>query len=182
VSCKSLEEAEDVDRKKMLRPLSTCISCILLMSMDQPSSIPVDRHVFQFAERWYHIKTKGGLKGYETIANRFRQLWGPYAGWAHSVLFTADLRAFATYKKEEEVKVELGKVKEELQESVLEETSLVKEETLREEPVFRNNGRPARLSEKRVLAEEEGHTLNETFRGVKRTMTRKSAMTKNRSA
>jgi N-glycosylase/DNA lyase len=75
--------------------------CILLMAMDQPSSIPVDRHVFQFAERWYKIRTKGGHKGYEHIADTFRQLWGPYAGWAHSVLFTADLRAFQTYKVEE---------------------------------------------------------------------------------
>ncbi|PWN33601.1 DNA glycosylase, partial [Meira miltonrushii] len=72
--------------------------CILLMAMDQPSSIPVDRHVFQFAERWYKIRTKGGHKGYEHIADTFRKLWGPYAGWAHSVLFTADLRAFQTYK------------------------------------------------------------------------------------
>lgn len=75
--------------------------CILLMAMDQPSSIPVDRHVFQFAERWYKIRTKGGHKGYEYIADTFRKLWGPYAGWAHSVLFTADLRAFQTYKVEE---------------------------------------------------------------------------------
>lgn len=55
--------------------------CILLMSMDQPSSIPVDRHVFQFAERWYGIRTKK----YEEIAQRFRDLWGEWAGWAHSV-------------------------------------------------------------------------------------------------
>ncbi|SPO35453.1 related to 8-oxoguanine DNA-glycosylase [Pseudozyma flocculosa] len=76
--------------------------CILLMSLDQPSSIPVDRHVFQFAEKWYSIRSKR----YEDIAQRFRELWGEYAGWAHSVLFTADLRSFATYnaaKKEERV-------------------------------------------------------------------------------
>lgn len=75
--------------------------CILLMSLDQASSIPVDRHVFQFAEKWYRLRTKK----YEEIAGYFRQLWGEYAGWAHSVLFTADLRSFANYnsatKKEE---------------------------------------------------------------------------------
>ncbi|SPO21568.1 related to 8-oxoguanine DNA-glycosylase [Ustilago trichophora] len=75
--------------------------CILLMSLDQASSIPVDRHVFQFAEKWYRLRTKK----YEEIADYFRQLWGEYAGWAHSVLFTADLRSFANYnsatKKEE---------------------------------------------------------------------------------
>jgi N-glycosylase/DNA lyase len=76
--------------------------CILLMSLDQASSIPVDRHVFQFAEKWYRLRTKR----YEEIADYFRALWGEYAGWAHSVLFTADLRSFATYnaaKKEEKI-------------------------------------------------------------------------------
>jgi N-glycosylase/DNA lyase len=29
------------------------------------------------------------------VANRFRSLWGKEAGWAHSVLFTADLKAFS---------------------------------------------------------------------------------------
>ncbi|CAO1615287.1 unnamed protein product [Parajaminaea phylloscopi] len=75
--------------------------CILLMSMDQPSSIPVDRHVFQFAARWYGLRNAK----YEDLATYFRQRWGEYAGWAHSVLFTADLRAFKDYqgdvKKEE---------------------------------------------------------------------------------
>lgn len=32
---------------------------------------------------------------YDAIANRFRALWGKEAGWAHSVLFTADLKTFS---------------------------------------------------------------------------------------
>lgn len=32
---------------------------------------------------------------YDAVANKFRSLWGKEAGWAHSVLFTADLRAFS---------------------------------------------------------------------------------------
>ncbi|PKI85439.1 Ogg1p [Malassezia vespertilionis] len=67
--------------------------CILLMSLDQPSSIPVDRHVFQFAERWYHIRSKR----YEEVADKLRFIWGENAGWAHSVLFYADLPSFANY-------------------------------------------------------------------------------------
>ena len=32
---------------------------------------------------------------YDAIGDKFRSLWGKEAGWAHSVLFTADLRAFS---------------------------------------------------------------------------------------
>ena len=32
---------------------------------------------------------------YDAIGDHFRTLWGKEAGWAHSVLFTADLRAFS---------------------------------------------------------------------------------------
>ena len=32
---------------------------------------------------------------YDAVGNKFRSLWGKEAGWAHSVLFTADLRAFS---------------------------------------------------------------------------------------
>ncbi|WFD25792.1 DNA-(apurinic or apyrimidinic site) lyase [Malassezia nana] len=67
--------------------------CILLMSLDQYSSIPVDRHVFQFAERWYRIRSKK----YEDIADRLREIWGKRAGWAHTVLFYADLPSFDRY-------------------------------------------------------------------------------------
>jgi N-glycosylase/DNA lyase len=48
---------------------------------------------------------------YTAVANRFRQLWGKEAGWAHSVLFTADLKAFServvakTEVKEEKVTI-----------------------------------------------------------------------------
>jgi len=48
---------------------------------------------------------------YTAIANHFRDLWGKEAGWAHSVLFTADLKAFSERlvakieAKEEEVVV-----------------------------------------------------------------------------
>lgn len=36
-------------------------------------------------------------KIYEAVGKRLVEIWGDYAGWAHSVLFTADLRSFATY-------------------------------------------------------------------------------------
>lgn len=36
-------------------------------------------------------------KIYEAVGKKLVETWGDYAGWAHSVLFTADLRAFADY-------------------------------------------------------------------------------------
>lgn len=55
--------------------------------------------VWQIAQRDYKFG-KGGQKSlnkatYDAVGNLFRKLWGKEAGWAHSVLFTADLRAFS---------------------------------------------------------------------------------------
>jgi N-glycosylase/DNA lyase len=57
---------------------------------------------------------------YDAVANHFRKLWGKEAGWAHSVLFTADLRTFAdklaaTKKVDVRVKEEQSEVKIETQ-------------------------------------------------------------------
>jgi N-glycosylase/DNA lyase len=70
--------------------------CILLMSLDQPAAIPVDTHMFQIAANKYlpHLKGYKSVtdRVYTEIGDHFRKLYGPYAGWAHSVLFSADLR------------------------------------------------------------------------------------------
>lgn len=82
------------DARNQLLPLSgvgpKVADCILLMSLDQASSIPVDRHVFQFAERWYGIRTKR----YEEVAEKLRAVWGERAGWAHSVSKKANSVSF----------------------------------------------------------------------------------------
>ena len=41
---------------------------------------------------------------YDAVGDHFRSLWGKEAGWAHSVLFAADLR---TFSERLTVKVEL---------------------------------------------------------------------------
>ena len=70
--------------------------CILLMSLDKPESIPVDTHMFQIAAKKYlpHLRGRKTVtdKVYKEISNHFKGLYGDYAGWAHSVLFSADLR------------------------------------------------------------------------------------------
>ncbi|KAK4189013.1 DNA glycosylase [Podospora australis] len=74
--------------------------CVCLMGLGWWESVPVDTHVWQIAQRDYNfgkgIKTKTFTKGmYNSVGDHFRKIWGPYAGWAQSVLFTANLKSFA---------------------------------------------------------------------------------------
>ncbi|KAL1876392.1 hypothetical protein VTK73DRAFT_9407 [Phialemonium thermophilum] len=92
--------------------------CVCLMGLGWAEAVPVDTHVWQIAQRDYGLRggssawgpnnksstsggkrTKGppsGGKGaYDVVGDHFRGVWGPYAGWAQSVLFTANLRSFA---------------------------------------------------------------------------------------
>jgi N-glycosylase/DNA lyase len=91
--------------------------CICLMGLGWGEAVPVDTHgkrpnyvpslerllsfcpVWQIAQRDYKFgkgKHSSLTKAtYDAVGNRFRALWGKEAGWAHSVLFTADLRAFS---------------------------------------------------------------------------------------
>lgn len=69
------------------------------MGLGWGEAVPVDTHVWQIAQRDYKFG-KGKHSSltpatYDAVANHFRKLWGKEAGWAHSVLFTADLRAFS---------------------------------------------------------------------------------------
>lgn len=63
--------------------------CVCLFSLDKPGAIPVDTHVWQIAGRDYmpELKARKSLtdKIYKEIGEYFRELFGEYAGWAHSV-------------------------------------------------------------------------------------------------
>ncbi|KAG2111701.1 DNA glycosylase [Suillus discolor] len=84
--------------------------CVLLMSLDKKEVIPVDTHVHQIAIKHYGLRTVGGSKGksamtpriYNEVATKLADIWGGYAGWAHTVLFTADLKAFSSFGIERE--------------------------------------------------------------------------------
>ncbi|KAK4990506.1 8-oxoguanine glycosylase ogg1 [Elasticomyces elasticus] len=73
--------------------------CVCLMGLGWGEAVPVDTHVWQIAQRDYRFgrgKHSSLTKAtYDAVGNKFRSLWGKEAGWAHSVLFTADLRAFS---------------------------------------------------------------------------------------
>ncbi|XP_064649371.1 N-glycosylase/DNA lyase-like isoform X1 [Lineus longissimus] len=91
--------------------------CVCLMSLDKTGAIPVDTHVWQIAMREYMPKLSKAKSLtdtiYKEIGDFFRDLWGDYAGWAHSVLFSADLKKFQDLKTPPKIKRTI-KVKDEL--------------------------------------------------------------------
>lgn len=79
--------------------------CIALFSLDKFDCVPVDTHVWDIAKKFYskqlRARNASGKKTqtltdstYSNIRDVFIDIYGPQAGWAHSVLFTAELRAF----------------------------------------------------------------------------------------
>jgi len=99
--------------------------CVCLFGLGWGEVVPVDTHVWQIAVRDYKFgkgkQTSLTKATYDAVANKFRALWGNEAGWAHSVLFTADLRTFSerlvgkvkVEKKETKIKREGSAVAEE---------------------------------------------------------------------
>ena len=88
-------------------------------------SLLIRQTVWQIAQRDYRFgkgKHSSLTKAtYDAVGDKFRSLWGREAGWAHSVLFTADLRAFAERLS---TKIEVKEVKQEHTENVLTETQV----------------------------------------------------------
>ncbi|XP_053658250.1 N-glycosylase/DNA lyase [Anopheles marshallii] len=71
--------------------------CICLMSLGHLQAIPVDTHVFQLAKHYLPTLAKSQNvtdRQYVTVADKFREIYGEYAGWAQTVLFCSDLRQF----------------------------------------------------------------------------------------
>jgi len=65
--------------------------------------VPVDTHVHQIAIKHYNLrgpKQKQAMtpKLYDEVQTKLGNIWGSWAGCAHTVLFTADLRAFENYR------------------------------------------------------------------------------------
>ncbi|POR30828.1 N-glycosylase/DNA lyase [Tolypocladium paradoxum] len=96
--------------------------CVCLMGLGWGESVPVDTHVWQIAQRDYKFgKTKSKTFNkamYDAVGDHFRGIWGQYAGWAHSVLFAADLREFSDRKVK----------KEDVQRLVETQTSVIEDE------------------------------------------------------
>lgn len=108
--------------------------CVCLMGLGWGEAVPVDTHVWQIAQRDYKFgkgKHRSLTKAtYDAVGDHFRRLWGKEAGWAHSVLFAADLRAFAIrLSTKTEVDIEEISVKQE-EGTILKENITAKRQTL----------------------------------------------------
>jgi len=69
-----------------------------LFSLDQIEAVPVDVHVGRIASRDYDPTVLGQSKSltptiYKKVGDLFRDRF-EYAGWAHSLLFVAELPSF----------------------------------------------------------------------------------------
>lgn len=106
--------------------------------------------VWQIAQRDYKFgkgKHRSLTKAtYDAVGDLFRSLWGKQAGWAHSVLFAADLRAFAERLS---TKLEVTEVKKEEEEET--ETSL---KSISETSITANTGVKRELSDEEKTLQE----------------------------
>ena len=118
--------------------------CVCLMGLGWGESVPIDTHVWQIAQRDYKFN-KGKHRSltkatYDAVGDHFRNLWGKEAGWAHSVLFAADLKTFSErLTNKVEIDIKETKIKQE-DGSVLESNIVMKEE-YRSEKVHVEEGR-----------------------------------------
>ncbi|EFJ14879.1 hypothetical protein SELMODRAFT_119537 [Selaginella moellendorffii] len=69
-------------------------ACVSLFSLDKHDAIPVDTHVWQIAVQYLKPELAGQRltsKMHSAVAQAFVSRFGAYAGWAHAVLFIAEL-------------------------------------------------------------------------------------------
>ncbi|KAJ8016147.1 hypothetical protein DPEC_G00004170 [Dallia pectoralis] len=161
-----LRTAPYLQAQKALRTLPgvgpKVADCVCLMSLDKASVVPVDTHVWQIAKRDYRCAIGAGQKSltdkvHQEIGDFFRQLWGPYAGWAQSVLFCADLKKFQNLKETPSL-----------------EQKEVKLEPCRNHNLTQNTSLGGRTAQERRSQEEDGVIDRQTDEGPLKTIALKS--------
>ena len=154
--------------------------CVCLMGLGWGEAVPVDTHVWQIAVRDYKFKkqaSKTFSKGmHDAVGDHFRNLWGEYAGWAQSVLFTANLRAFsdrlqAAKEVKDEVKEEVDFKKEEAavkEETVETDLTAVSVQVQPKEKVSTSRTRKRKIQVEEDVIEEVQTRVRRTTRQTRR--------------
>uniref|UniRef100_A0A8C4QVS3 Uncharacterized protein n=1 Tax=Eptatretus burgeri TaxID=7764 RepID=A0A8C4QVS3_EPTBU len=84
-----VERSERFEQRSQIVEVHTVADCVCLMALDKTDAVPIDTHVWQIAQRDYPACRAHG--------DFFRELWGPYAGWAQAVSLT--FNAFLPHTK-----------------------------------------------------------------------------------
>lgn len=101
----SLREISDADevQEKLIQFAGVgrkVADCVALFSLKQTEAVPVDVHVWRIARRDYDkdgvLATVKSItpRVYQQVVNLFRSRFTTAAGWAHSLLFIAELPSF----------------------------------------------------------------------------------------
>jgi len=125
-----------------------------------PFAVPVDTHVFQIASRYMgKISKKNTLNAamHDEIGNWFKEHFGEKAGWAHSILFAAELSQFQTLltapkQQQQEAKLTKAKKKPKKKESDDDDEEAEEEEEEEEEKEVKASISRATQSRKRKEA------------------------------
>ena len=71
--------------------------CICLFGLSFFHAIPVDTHIWQFAQRYHYLKSSAKTlneKAHDMIGDRLRAIFGTTAGFALMTLFVAEVHPF----------------------------------------------------------------------------------------
>lgn len=164
--------------------------CVCLMGLGWGEAVPIDTHVWQIAQRDYSFrnagKTKSLTKGmYDAVGDHFRKIWGPQAGWAQSVLFTANLKSFAEQASSKKLDADVEATRMEKAVIVQQQSSAdgkeaaVKveesQETVTTKTISRTRKRRALTVERSVKTEETSVEVAEVESHLRRSKRRKAA-------
>ncbi|KAI0140899.1 8-oxoguanine DNA-glycosylase [Hypoxylon sp. NC0597] len=137
--------------------------CVCLMGLGWDEAVPVDTHVWQIAQRDYKFgktKTKTFSKVmYDSVGDHFRKIWGKQAGWAQSVLFTANLKSFSEHGSDKAEMVDVKVKFEDVENDVPTDQSTTRSRKRRQVAVMET-------------IKVENRTSTETVRASKRRRTR----------
>jgi N-glycosylase/DNA lyase len=124
--------------------------CIALFSLRQGEAIPVDTHVWHIACRWDPslLKSKSLTPSiYKRVGDLFREKLKIEAGWAHQILFAAELPQFKVrlpssiqddmklVRKRQKDQKEAQKFEREAKKAIKKENDLADQIEAKEEPI-----------------------------------------------